>query len=227
MTVLQSNDGCMSKEFASAAMHVGKLRTEQQDALDIGDDFAVLADGMGGHPNGAEAARVAVASLSGALSLGGSESEKLLSGFQLAQERVANLSRTRTPWTSPATTLIAAVRTADGFLVGHVGDSRVYSWVDGDLKQITTDHEGFDGRITRWVGYGAGHAPDLIKVLKTDTLLICSDGLFLELTDETIAESLTDSRTQGYPSVTAAHALVSLAVSRGGRDNVSVVLVNW
>jgi protein phosphatase len=77
--------------------------------------------------------------------------------------------------------------------------------------------------VTRALGTDAGLRPDhwLLPAIVGDRFLICSDGLFSELPDEAIAQLLG-----GFPPQQAAETLVAAAVEAGGRDNVTVVVVD-
>jgi protein phosphatase len=126
--------------------------------------------------------------------------------------------------------------------VFHVGDSRVYRWHGGALKQLTTDHsvvqELLDAGyisdesatthpqrhiITRALGVGPRPEADvvLLTVVPGERFLACSDGLTGELPDERIAELLS---TGGTPDALASN-LTAEAEERGARDNVTVALV--
>jgi PPM family protein phosphatase len=128
------------------------------------------------------------------------------------------------------------------WLVVNVGDSRVYRHENGDLEQLTVDHslgqelvdkgeltrEGmatFSERnvITRAIGASDSTADSwLMPVMNGERMLVCSDGLHSELGDEAIRAILTMS---GKPE-SAAAALVQRANASGGRDNVTVIVVD-
>lgn len=127
--------------------------------------------------------------------------------------------------------------------VANVGDSRAYLFRNDDLTPITEDHnvvgqlvrEGrltpeearlhpHRNRLTRVLGVDADVEVDCFPVIpyKGDRYLLCSDGLFGEVTDDHIAGAL---RQLTDPS-TCAHELVRLANEEGGRDNTTVVVVD-
>ena len=126
---------------------------------------------------------------------------------------------------------------------GHVGDSRAYMLRDGTLTQITNDHSlvgemvrsgiisDEDARthpkrhvITRSLGVQASIAADTpstpMPVRVGDTFVLCSDGLTGYAEDEDIQKALETSAPRQ-----ACESLVALANSRGGRDNITVVIV--
>jgi protein phosphatase len=140
------------------------------------------------------------------------------------------------------TTVCALGLTDEGSLaVVNVGDSRAYVLRDGSLTQLTHDHsvtaelvrrgelseqEAFDhphrSVLTRALGVGPEVDPDsaVYPAVDGDRFLVCTDGLYNELSDDEIA-AVMDSTEDVQ---TTADALVELAVSRSGRDNVSAVI---
>ncbi len=127
--------------------------------------------------------------------------------------------------------------------IAHLGDSRAYLYRTGQLKQLTRDHtlvENLmrDGLIdaatalthperhilTKGLGMDVAMQPDLAStpVTRHDLILLCSDGLTKMLEDAAIASVL--SRAGGDPHK-ACHDLVEQALSRGGEDNVTVIVV--
>jgi len=129
------------------------------------------------------------------------------------------------------------------WLVVNVGDSRTYHVVDGELKQISVDHSEVQemiesGRltqesahdyarrhvITRVLGARTIEKPDywLVPVEPAQRWMVCSDGLTGELSDHRIADILAQ---QPSPRV-AVNTLVDEALAAGGRDNVSVIIVD-
>ena len=128
-------------------------------------------------------------------------------------------------------------------LVFNIGDSRVYRFERNELEQVTIDHsvvqelvdagviaaeeaeEHPDSNvITRAVGFHDDPLPDFwcIPLRAGMRLLICSDGLTKELGDERIRLHLA----AGMPADETASALVDAALAAGGRDNVTVVVVD-
>jgi protein phosphatase len=141
------------------------------------------------------------------------------------------------------TTLAAAWYRGDRVCIAHVGDSRVYRWRAGRLERLTTDHSFVQAQlasgqmtsdearhsksrplVTRVLGAEEQVAPDLgeHEVLAGDLLLLCTDGLHDLVDDADLANVLEVLE----PNLElAATTLVAIANDRGGRDNISVVLV--
>ena len=120
-----------------------------------------------------------------------------------------------------ATTLVAAAVHGRHVAVANLGDSRAYFVRGTAVRQITTDHSGAQtNSITRFIGDPRGVQPDIfVELLEPgDRLVLCSDGLTRHVTDEEIG------RAVAAPAATAADGLVALARSRGGEDNVTVIV---
>lgn len=143
---------------AAGATHPGRLRTRNEDAFEILADIglAVVADGLGGHPAGDIASRMAVQEVADYLrdldldptkpdvndtgALPRPTMEMVAQAVQHANREI-HLAGRRFPVTAGMGTTIAALLVVRGFaIVAHVGDSRVYLLREGQLVQITEDH---------------------------------------------------------------------------------------
>ena len=216
--------------------------------------IAVLADGMGGHQAGEVAAHMAVdtvleklQSLSERKSLVPITSSKLL-GFisntiSHCNTIIFNAAESIDEHKGMGTTLVAAVIKDSRIYAGHVGDSRLYLFRDRTLIRITRDHslaqdlidKGFyteeeaktasvGHNVTRALGTKAEVEVDTIEhdALPNDVFLLCSDGLSDMVADWLIEETLADHRTDRNE---AAKKLILLANRNGGKDNISVILM--
>lgn len=238
-------DGSVGVEVAGVTDR-GTVRTENQDVWEafIGAESAfpgrvglVVADGMGGHHGGREAAEAAVEAAVSTLREGGPPPELVEAAVQDANAAVAGVREVIGG--EPGTTLVLAVVDGDRALIGNVGDSRAYLVRGGLIAQLTFDHT--------WVGdeVRAGRlSPDEVRrharrnvitravmgipvvadVLATglqrgDTLLLCTDGVWEPLSDEQIAELVSDAG----PLVRDLERLCEAALDAGGRDNVTAV----
>lgn len=224
--------------------HVGKIRTNNEDASLIRLPILAVADGMGGHEAGEVASAAALEALEEHVfaDADGVDSEARLRGaVRAAQRRIVAIVDANPKLRRMGTTLTAVLLADDKMYVAHVGDSRAYLWRERSLQLLTTDHSVVAelvkaGQIdktdapkhpqrnvlTRAVSAAAVPEVDIITMdrLPGDTLLLCTDGLTVHVTDEEIAAAL-DSRTD--PQRTA-DELVQLALARGGSDNVTVVV---
>lgn len=233
---------------AGSASHVGLVRAGNEDASHCGRRLWVVADGMGGQAAGEVASALAVEQVRRL----DESAETLDEGALVAAVEAANDALRRYAWRHPrawglATTLVgAAVVTVDDgerLCVFNVGDSRAYRLAHGRLAQVTTDHsevEELRSRgvitaaearghplghlVTRWVGMPAAPAVDtwLVSLRPGERLLLCSDGLTGEVTDADLAATLLAAPDPQE----AADRLVAAALASGGRDNVTVIVLD-
>jgi PPM family protein phosphatase len=228
--------------------HRGRVRDHNEDSVFASGGVFVVADGLGGHAAGDVASRIAVEELGGLASGNGPvEPDDVRAAFRAADARVRELEDDGGAPLGAGTTVVALVEVQHSgrpaWLVANIGDSRIYRFSGGDLVQVSVDHslvqELVDGRllspeaarhhpqrnvITRALGTVAGPGPDywLLEPTAGERLLLCSDGLTNEVEDDDIRKVLT---AEPDP-VAAADRLVEAALEAGGRDNVSVVLVD-
>lgn len=238
----------MTRWRYAAATDTGLVRQNNQDALYVDHALAVIADGMGGHAAGEVAAQMAID-----IVREGFHRDQSVEGL-VESIRQANLTVVRDARENPehfgmGTTIIAVGLTYDYFGVAsptlaHVGDSRAYQLRDGALRQLTEDHSVAEewvrmGRLTpdealthprrhqltRGVGVDDTVAIDVasINAHVGDRLLLCSDGLSNELDADTLARLA--SAPVGLEL--AVESLVSAAKVAGGRDNISVILLEF
>jgi PPM family protein phosphatase len=235
---------------AGSATSAGRVRAQNQDrSLIIDDALFIVADGMGGHVGGEVAAQVAVDTFAGLVTTSALRSDDVIARVEAANREILGQAE-RNPDLRGMGTTITGIALIEGdettpalLLVLNVGDSRTYWLRGGELEQITEDHsvvgellrEGklskTDARthrsrsvLTRALGVEPDVECDVLEVapIVGDRFLICSDGLPTELTDPLIAATLRQLRDPQE----AASALVREAVDHGGRDNVTVIIVD-
>jgi protein phosphatase len=225
--------------------NVGQQRSENEDAsrctsLDDGSELVVVADGMGGHPKGAEASATAVETLIEEIKSGWSDETDdtaalLERAFQTAHEAVTDLAAGEMK--TPGTTLVAALVEGDTATIANVGDSRAY-YVDDELQQVTTDQsqvqelveageitpeEASDHPMSHVLSQAMGTADDLDVDLYTQSLsdgwlLLCTDGLTDPVPDDRIETICLEAS-----SLEAAGTnLIQAANGNGGPDNITV-----
>ena len=215
---------------------------------------AVLADGMGGHHSGEIAAHMAVELVLEKLeNIAGGDKSNSITGSQLLEyiSNTISYSNTMIHKTSKAlksrkgmgTTLVATIIKGTQIYAGYAGDSRLYLFRDKELERITTDHNivqdlvdrGFYTKekaklasIDHVVTRALGNRPDIkVDTLQRDIrdgdlLLLCSDGLSNMLADWLIAETLRERKKRLDDTATK---LIELANHSGGKDNISVILI--
>ena len=223
---------------------VGLKRKANEDSYLSGFPVFVVADGMGGHDAGDRASQAVVQQLSslvGQEGVGPGELAEVLDRAQAAVGLIADETER-----GAGSTLTGVIVTMQGsiahWLVFNVGDSRVYRLRDGELTQLTVDHsvmqqllddgtldpseiEAYAGKnvITRAMGAEDSDADYwLHPIVQNERLMLCSDGLSGEVSDEVIRTTLLT--TPGAQA--AADVLVSLALQNGGRDNVTVIVLD-
>lgn len=230
-----------------------RLNNEDSGGVFINPDgyrLAIVADGMGGHRAGDVASTMTVGHLktewektSGMKTAGEVEkwleNEILKVNLLLFEHAQNNLE-----CEGMGTTIVAAV-CMDGFAtVAHIGDSRVYLLNESGFKQITEDHSLVNelvrsGQITKEDAEHHPHKNVVLRALGTerevevdirtvmfedgDKLLLCSDGL----SDRVKESEMLDILTNEVSLEEKASTLVSLANEYGGKDNITLVIVEF
>jgi PPM family protein phosphatase len=232
------------------------------------DNFLVLpderlfcvADGMGGHSSGEVASKIAVDEMAEFFRLTAGDQDvtwpykmdksrnydenRLATGIKLANARIYERSSAEARYKGMGTTLVGVHFAPSAAYVGHVGDSRVYLFRGGQLRQLTEDHsllndylkakrlapeeiENFPHKnvIVRALGMKETVVVDMAKVepQEGDIFLLCSDGLSGMVTDPQMQEVL--ARTPELEE--ACTQLIDLANAAGGNDNVTCVLARY
>ena len=231
-----------------AATDTGLVRHENQDAFFAQMPIFVVADGMGGHAGGALASSLAVEEFQSLQASGGPPTvEAIAHAIDGANRRIRAQATAVSGAEGMGTTVVGLAlvsdRDQDLWLVFNIGDSRLYRLSEGALIQITTDHSEVQelveagaitveaarhhperNVITRAVGVSADVAPDFwLRPPETgERFLLSTDGLTGEIDDDDIRQVLVDETD---PSV-AALRLVERAISAGGHDNVTAVVVD-
>ena len=224
---------------------VGRVRPHNEDSGFVGPYVAIVADGVGGAAAGEIASATAAYSAT-AIALGriGGRPELVLAEAYAAAAHGVRLGVQRDlDRLGMATTLTMLVTDGRAVAVGHVGDSRGYLLRDGVLRQITKDHTYVQhlvdtgqltpaGRATHpWRnvvmrsvdGDPEGGGLDIVRLDAAlgDRLMLCSDGLTDLVPDAGIAEVLTTTEADD-----AAVTLTQLALDAGGRDNITVEVLD-
>lgn len=193
--------------------------------------LAVVADGLGGHPSGDVASRIAVRAV---LDAKPDDARSLVEAVHYANEEVVAAMSAADGSIGMGSTLVAALIREDGLAVANVGDSPAFEIVDGRLVQLTTDDvagasPGLPGIPSSVLTQSLGGGPRLQEVdvhLYEDELppprrlLLCTDGVSSYLPPSTIRDSLS-----GGLSERAIADLIEATLVAGGRDNATVVVI--
>lgn len=244
-------------EFASLT-DTGLVRAHNEDAVETSSELglAILADGMGGYNAGEVASRMCVELISKHIQQKQQSawiplisrhtmvaSRWINDAICYANERVLKAAHEHPEYVGMGTTIVVAMCHQDKLLVAHVGDSRVYRFRAGELKQITKDHSVLQAQIdagliseeqakfspiknliTRAVGAQVDIEVEINghQLEDGDIYLLCSDGLSDMLSYDQIQRILKQQHTQ---LEICCQSLVNGANNCGGRDNISVILL--
>jgi len=227
---------------------IGKRRSVNEDSVLVGPPIFAVADGMGGHAAGDKASAAVVgrlASLRADADHGYLDVDRLEGALTAAADDI-DVFAAHIPIGAGTTVTGAVLALKDGephFGVFNIGDSRVYLLMDGEFSRVTTDHsvvqEMVDAGllnaddaenhpdsnvITRAVGFRDDPRPDvwMLPVRPGMRLLLCSDGLTKEVSDTHIKGLLA----AGASAAVTADELMDAALAAGGRDNVTVVVID-
>ncbi len=207
----------------------------------------VVADGMGGHAAGEVASEMAVQilvrDLAAVRDLTSEDSRrKVAEALRRANSAIFQRTTTEIDKQGMGTTASVLLLGNARYIIGQVGDSRVYLLRDGALQQITKDHSyvqeqvdagvltpeqaryhPYSNVITRCVGAGADVAPDTYagEVRNGDIFLVASDGLTGMVDDRRLQQLLMVRASPGR----IVDALISEANGRGGLDNITAIIV--
>lgn len=227
-----------------ARTDVGHKRVVNEDSLLAEHPVFIVADGMGGHEAGDLASAAVVDAFRELIGKTDVHPDEVVAAVARAQVSVEKISAGRARGAGSTLTGIVLVNEAShpAWLVLNVGDSRVYQLSEGELNRITHDHSlvqemldagtlapgeaaDYVGRnvITRAIGAADGRADFwLHPVVTGERLLVCSDGLSGEISDEGLRAVLT----MGGTIAATATELLTQALVQGGRDNISLVVVD-
>ncbi len=233
--------------WSSCRTNVGRVRQINEDAfLDMGNiGLWLVADGMGGHARGDLASKIIIESFDGL------KSPASLSEFAMdvrtrlkRAHRAVKVESSRVGGRQIMGSTVVALLVFKGrWLCMWVGDSRAYLLREHRLIQITKDHSiaqelvdlgklgknemdthPYANHITRAIGAN----PELVlderssKLHDGDIFLLCSDGLTKELSEPEISGVI-----RNYDTELATQELIDLSLEHGGRDNITVALVNF
>ena len=237
-------DGIIRLTWA-AATDRGHRRSANEDSYVAQSPIFAVADGMGGHSAGDLASAAVVTRLAEVIGDGFATTSAIDRALVKATSDIEIVGEGSE--LGVGTTVTGVVLTLQGgepyFSVFNIGDSRVYQFEHGELRQVTVDHSvvqemvdsGLIDRaqaehhpdsnvITRAVGFNMPPAADywMLPMRPGFRLLICSDGLTKELGDERLRFHLA----AGVGARQTAHALVDAALAAGGRDNVTCIVLD-
>ena len=235
----------------AAASDPGLVRRNNEDAfyVDAERGIFLVVDGIGGQAAGEKAAEIAVQRVRARLKRQtGTAEQRIREAIAVANNEILRAARSNPEWEGMACVLTLAVLENGSAVVGHVGDSRLYQIHRGAIRKITHDHSPVGEReesgelteleamshprrneVFRDVGSEEHEPgdPDFIEILRIpfepdSALALCSDGLS-DLVPSPMIRRAVETHA-GYPDA-AVRELIAAANSAGGKDNVTVIVV--
>jgi protein phosphatase len=234
-----------------AATDTGVIRGQNEDAHIAQHALFAVADGMGGHSAGEVASAMAIEHLRGTALDGVASADALAQIVRDINSAIFSAATSTTNQLGMGTTLTAAVMLAptsenemlSQIVVANVGDSRTYLLRSDEFRQLSVDHsyvqelvtEGLltvdEARIhprrnivTRALGIDQNVSVDTwtLPIFGGDRFMLCSDGLV----DEVPTNEIADTLREHIAPQDAAERLVSTAKRYGGRDNITVIVID-
>ena len=234
-----------------AATDTGNLRGQNEDAHIAEQNLFAVADGMGGHNAGEVASAMAIEHLRGVALNGVASAEVFAQVVRDLNSAIYASATATTDQRGMGTTLTAAALLAptenidqpSQIVIANVGDSRTYLLRAGELRQLSVDHsyvqdlvtEGLltvdEARthprrniVTRALGIDAQVSVDTwtIPMFDGDRFMLCSDGLV----DEVPLAEITELMQEHSAPQQIAERLVAAAKRHGGRDNITVIVID-
>lgn len=230
---------------AEALTDQGCRRSHNEDSIlsRAGDGIFVVADGMGGHAAGDVASQMVTDALAGVTTEGSFPTvvDRFDDAMIDINRAIRQHSEEHFGGKTMGCTLISMLSERGVGVCMWAGDSRLYRVRDGEMVQISRDHDPLEelvesgaitpeqadehpdsSVITRAVGGSPELYLDIIAfdVLPRDVYLLCSDGLYREVLRDEIHQILGNEE----PAERTAKTLLNLSLERGARDNVSVIV---
>lgn len=231
--------------IASKATHIGKVKKENQDVVVVSREghFAILADGMGGHADGRDAAERLCAEIKVGYPAADATIEEKIEAACSSIERVnTELYKKSLEKEVTGTTLVMAFQVPGGLISVHIGDSRLYRFRDEKISLLTKDHSRtqelidqglikpedaishpMKTHLTRAVGVDAKVTMDLAyyEAVEGDLYMLTSDGLKNDVDDDNISRVLSEPEKNLEQK---AESLIAFAMEGKATDNITIAL---
>lgn len=232
----------MAKIDFCAGTHAGLRELNEDSYLSLPEHGVwIIADGMGGHGSGDTASRIAVSEIARLIKQAAPLTKAIAAAHQAIQTAALNGEGN----SDMGSTVVVLKLDGLHYEIAWVGDSRAYLW-NGALQQLTTDHSyiqlllnkgmitqtealTYPGRniVVQALGVG-GMNKSAINIEQVfgeinpgDSILLCSDGLSGEVSDESIAAILAEKSN----AQNKVNDLIDAALAAGGKDNVTVIVI--
>ena len=225
--------------------HPGLQRMRNEDALrfDAENGLAVLADGMGGLMAGSEASKVAVERIYDHLEQSSAAiTDDLNAAIESAHQAISQISAAKEMASKMGSTVVIWLQSGDAWRAAWVGDSRLYRWRGRRLQQMSKDHSLAQrmldsGEVEPGVDIEAHYGHVLTQGLglrqpldpgfcsgeckpSDQRFLLCSDGL-----SDMVAQDKISAALELPDLEDVADRLIGSALDMGGRDNISLILI--
>jgi len=224
----------------SAKTHPGNREGENEDSIGWDESRGIwfVADGMGGHAAGKTASELARKSL-----LEADGSTTVASQLIAAHETIIEAADHDASLAGMGTTAVVVHFEGSRAEVSWVGDSRAYLWRRGELRQVSRDHSFLEvmraqnllteeqiradprsNLVTQTLGLGDPQpSVETVKLRYGDWILLCSDGL----NDDVSHDQMQAVLASHHDIESAVDELIATALENGGRDNTSVILIEY
>jgi serine/threonine protein phosphatase PrpC len=241
----------MSLLYSAAGLSdIGKEREENQDAFHIDEKsgFFIVVDGMGGMQEGALAAKYVVEGLPAVIrkrtnQRASASADSIINNIKASVAEVSSYLREKVGNNTGATFVSALIKGKRAY-ISHLGDSRAYLFRNGDIKQLTKDHNiaslfvdmgkitveqarvhPMRHRLTAYIGMQGDAIPEIkpVTLIAGDLLLLCTDGLSGMISDQEITDLLSKKRSLKF----ILRTLIAMANEAGGHDNITAVLISF
>lgn len=219
-----------------------KLPENNSDLMNGKGHLFIVADGVGGHTGGKEASSMAVQIIGSYFNMSDAPDKLLLKkAFEDANQQIYSKAGISGEFTHMATTCSALLLKDQKGTIAHIGDSRIYRISNNKIEQLTKDHtqlqellrqgvltkkeaENYPNKSVLVRAMGAEEKividlTDNISISAGESFVLCSDGL-AKISEEEILQVVTASSPQ-----TACDHMIKLANERGGKDNVTVLVI--
>lgn len=230
-------------EYATGT-HTGLVRELNEDSHITLPELGlwIVADGMGGHEAGEVASGIAIREISQSIKQGATLTEAI----ETAHHAIQAVAQQDGETVDMGSTVVAAKLDGRHYEIAWVGDSRAYLWNEA-LRQLTKDHSYVQlllnagvitedevpnhpagNIISQGLGVGGLNNADIKidsvsgELSENDALLLCSDGLTGEVSDDRIAAILAETKN----NQARVDSLIEAALAAEGKDNVTVILVS-
>jgi protein phosphatase len=235
------------KLFGMTDTGLAREHNEDDYAIDKKQGLYIVADGLGGHKGGEVASKLAVKTILEFFreNIGSVESAlKIRQAIEKAHQNIVNLAVQDATLVGMGTTVVLALWQAPDILhIANIGDSRAYLFRDGKISLLSQDHSKvaemvrqgllqqeearvhpWRNIVTRSIGIEIGDGPfqKELNLKENDIILLCSDGLWDMLSDESIREIISHYKK---PKEICAK-LIAAANQAGGNDNITVIAIS-